>query len=588
MEHTQKPRSLGELICFSCEKWASKTAALYTIDGKFESITYRDFQQRIFQFAGALHHLGLKKGDCLALIAENCLEWAILDWAAQTLGIILVPIYPTLPKEQVSYIIKDSGSIILIAGTHLLADKAKDIPDLNIILLKKEEGYAALEDLAISKDFTFDYWRENVGQVSPYDIATYIYTSGTTGEPKGVMLTHHSFVYLAEHVVKFPFALDKDQQFILDEKDVFLSFLPLSHIFERMGGHILPYSIGATVGYVQSVASFAKDMLFVKPTVMLSVPRILESMHDRILDQVSRQTPMRKKLFFFALHQGLLKAKGQFAPFFFLTDKLVGKKIRERTGGRLKYLISGGAALSEELGMFYQAFGLDLFEGYGLTETCAMTTCNFPGKKKFGTVGIPLEGIEIKIAEDGEILVRGPSIMKGYYHLDEATHEAIDSDGWFYTGDIGMFDGDFLKITDRKKNIIVLGNGKNVAPQPIENKLKSSPWIEESVLLGDGMEHICALIVPNFEKLEHFAKEEGFLDVPLTQLVHEQKIRKLYKSQIDEVNASLASFEKIKKFELLTQSFSIEKGELTPSLKVKRKIVSEKYQDLIRSMQRPH
>ncbi len=386
-------------------------------------------------------------------------------------------------------------------------------------------------------------------------------------------MPHRAFVHLAETV-------RNDGRVKINNHDTFYSFLPMSHVYERAAGQFMPIGVGATIAYSKSLAAIASDLIKVKPTYMLCVPRFLESFRDKVLDSVRKSSSTKQKLFAFALDQGIKKAKGEFAPLSGLMDKLVMSKIRERTGGNITAFVSGGAALAPAVAEFYMALGTNILQGYGLTESTGGSFLNRPDNNKYWTVGEPL-GCESKIAEDGEILLRGPGIMLGYHNQPEETALAIDAEGWFHTGDIGEFEGKNLKITDRKKDLLVLGNGKNVAPQPIENKLKASEFISEAVVLGDGMEYCIALIIPQFEHVrQHLRLDET------TKLSENDLAKALIKSEIDKINKTMANFEFVKKHALLDTPFTVDSGELTPSLKVKRKVVKEKYAAVIATLGR--
>ena len=357
----------------------------------------------------------------------------------------------------------------------------------------------------------------------------------------------------------------------LTEEDSFLSFLPMSHVYERVAGQCLPVYLGASICYSKGLSALGTEMTTFKPTILLVVPRFLENLRERILANVAKAPPLRQKVFQMALQGGVKKARGGFAPFQPIFDKLAMSKVRERTGGRLRFFVSGGAALAPVVAEFYIAAGLAVLQGYGLTETSGGTCVNKPENNKYWTVGEPMQ-MEVKIAEDGEILVRGPANMLGYYNLPDETAKAIDADGWFHTGDIGDFEGKSLKITDRKKDLLVLANGKNIAPQMIENRLKASDYVQEAVVLGDGMDYCIALIIPKFEAVRAALKLPE--DAVLSQ---NDEARSLVKKEIDKVNKPLASFELVKKHALLDEPFTVEGGELTPTLKVKRRIVQQKF-----------
>jgi long-chain acyl-CoA synthetase len=533
-------------------------------DGSIRTILYRDLWRIVRGYAAALAQLGLKRGDRICILSENCPEWTEADFGAQTLGIVVVPIYPTLPADQAKYIASDCGACYAFCNGDKQIAKVAGLQGLVAMPLL---GPGSLEEAAQRAVIDEDVWSKGIDAIDPEDVATIIYTSGTTGLPKGAMLPHRAFDWIVKAVANvIPF----------EDSDVFLSFLPISHVYERVNGQFLPIGLGITIAYVRNLATITADFKLLRPTVMLTVPRFLESVQDRIREGVRKQPPLQQKMFAWAFEQGRRKFAGRFAPFHFLTDRLVGKKIRDRFGGKFRFFISGGAALPEHVAEFYGAFGMVILQGYGLTETSSGVIVNCHGASKYWTVGKPLPGMECRLAEDGEILLRGPAIMRGYHNMPEETAATLDSEGWFRTGDIGAWEGDYLKITDRKKDILVLGNGKNVAPQPIEAKLRVSPFIDEVVVLGDGMDHCIALVVPDAGAVR--GRLNLAEDAPLTD---DPGVRTLIKSEIDRVNKTLANFEYVKKFALLPRPFSIEEGELTPSLKVKRKVVREKYADVI-------
>lgn len=559
-------QSLGAMLRGSCQKFADRTAMMVPMKENFDEIKYRDLYTKVRDYAGVIDSLGLVKGDRLALLSDNCVEWALVDWACQTLGIIVVPIYPTLPADQAQYIVQDCGAKVAVAGDAAQAKKLEGMVGVSIRLLKGEGSIAHLSD-AKSHAIDPSRWEQAIDSTTLDDIATIIYTSGTTGLPKGAMLAHRGFMSLFETI---------PQQFPVSEKDRFLCFLPMSHVFERTDGQFLPISLGATIIYAKNLMTLANDIQKGKPTVMLVVPRFLESMMDKILDGLKKQKPIQQKIFRLGLSQGAKRFRGEFAPLFWLTDKLVGEKIRARLGGQLRLFAAGGAALPAHVAEFYGAFKLPVLQGYGLTETYSGVCINHPDRNRYDTVGQVFPGVELKIADDGEILFKGDARMVGYWNLPEETAKAIDAEGWFHTGDIGEYKDGFLKITDRKKDLLVLGNGKNVAPQPIENKLRSSPFIQEAVVLGDGMDYCVGLVIPNAEAVKtHLSLKD------LGKPSENAEVKALVKSEIDRINKTMANFEMVKKHAILDQPFTIESGELTPTLKVKRKVVKERYGNLI-------
>jgi long-chain acyl-CoA synthetase len=586
--------TLSKAFWRSVEQHGEKPALLVKREKQYRPITYTELGRRVYAFARALHELGVRKGDRVSILSENCPEWAITDWATLCLGAITVPIYPTLTAPQVQEILRDSEPKVLVVSDKKQLRKACEAVEgtgLNpqMICIEPDSGSETPSFEQVLNQpgaLTESELRAMVESSQPDDIITFIYTSGTTGEPKGAMLTHRNLISNIEAVLQ-----------IIDCRpdDLFLSFLPLSHVFERMGGHFLPIYAGLTIAYAESLFTLANDIVEVKPTLMLGVPRFYASVMDRILASARQMPPLRQKLFYRTLEVGKVYSRcireGRPVPLgvrlqHAVLDKLVAAKIRERVGGRLRFFVSGGAALPKEVAEFFHAFGILILEGYGLTETSPVLTVNPPSAPRFGSVGKPIPEVEITIAEDGEILARGPNIMLGYYKKPEATAAAIDPDGWFHTGDVGYMDADgYLYITDRKKDIIVLANGKNVAPQPIENLLKQSELVQEAVVYGDGMSAPVALIVPNMDALRAFAKQEG-IEADGDALLNHDAVQKRFRQELERVNRELADFQRVKSFRLISKPFSIETGELTPTLKVKRRVVAEKYAHLLQEMAR--
>jgi long-chain acyl-CoA synthetase len=587
--------TLPKALLRSVEQHADKPALLVKREREYHPITYRELYRRIYACARGLHALGVRGGDRVAILAENCAEWAITDWANLCMGALTVPIYPTLTAAQVAEILRDAEPTAMLVSDKRQLRKAGEALEqaglsLQLISLQPDEKGETTtfeELLQMPGELTESQFQQIACSIEPDEVATLIYTSGTTGEPKGAMLTHRNFISNIEGCL---------QVIELNPNEVLLSFLPLSHVFERTCGHFLPIYTGLTIAYAESLFTLAADMVAVRPTLMLGVPRFFESVRDRILSSVRQQTPTKQKLFERALAVGKEVSRcwreGRPCPLtkrlaHRLLDRLVGEKIRARTGGRLRLFISGGAALPKEIAEFFHAFGILILEGYGLTETSPVLTANPPHAPRFGSVGKPLSGVEIRIAEDGEIVARGPNIMKGYYKKLEATAAVIDSNGWFHTGDIGYMDEQgYLYITDRKKDIIVLANGKNVAPQRIENLLRTSPYIQEAVVFGDGMSAPVALLVPDMELLKQYAQQHELDTTDIHTLLEHDLVQRLYRQEIERVNRELADFEKVKAFRLLSSPFTVESGELTPTLKVKRRVVAQKYAALLQDMAR--
>ncbi len=560
--------------------------------GTYQDISYTEFGESVEAFSKGLRALGVQKGDRVAILSENRPEWAISDLGILKAGTINVPMFSTLTATQVGYILKDSGAKIICVSTKDQLEKAitirDEVPSLEQIIVydsiesKPPEGVLefgrichrgkeadAPEEIDVDKD----------------DLATIIYTSGTTGNPKGVMLTHANFL---SNFKACKSLID------VDETDVLLSFLPLSHVFERLGGHYVPLFSGAKIAYAESTFTVAQNMQEVSPTVMLSVPRLYETMHDRVLRAVQAGSSLKQKIFHWGVSVGsavsskiqqgekpsaLLQLKQNIA------DKLVFAKLKAATGGQLRFFVSGGAALPQSIAEFFHAAGILILEGYGLTETSPVISMNHPKKWKFGTVGAPIPGIEVRIAEDGEILTRGPHVMKGYFNNDDATTEVIDDEGWFHTGDIGIIDDNgFIKITDRKKNIIVLSNGKNVAPQPLESQLVQSPFIDQIMLVGNERKNVAALIVPNFDALKSWASENDVDASDIPEMLKTREVQQLIQNEIRERLTDFADFEQVRRFALLEKEFSQEADEMTPTLKLKRNVIIEKYGHVIDGM----
>ncbi len=559
-------QTIGKLFQESCRRRADHPALLIPQKGGPRTILYRELYELAFQYACVLQDLGLQRGDRINVFSENCYEWALLDWACQTTGIALVPIYPTLPADQVAYIVQDSGAKLLVAGSPEL--EAKVASSLSVPIHQLISGDASISARAATATGDRAEWEAGIDAIGADDMATIIYTSGTTGDPKGATLLHKNIAGITTQVKE---SLD------VNENDTFLSFLPLSHVYERVDGHILPIVTGATIAYAGSLASLAQDMVWARPTIMCCVPRFLEAMKERILDGMKKAPPLRQKLFHACLSQGINKLRGKPAPLYPILDKLVASKVRERTGGRLKFFVSGGMAMPMHVYEFFGAFGLRIQQGYGLTETSSGVVFNPVEDNKPHTVGIPVPGVEVKLAQDGEILIRGLCVMAGYHNNPEATAAAIDGEGWFHTGDVGTWEGKHLMITDRKKDILVLGNGKNVAPQRIEDKLRGRPTISEAILFGDSQNYVGGLIVPNLDHIQSKLQGLGIKVPEPEKLLEHEQVRAMIKADIDATNKELADFEKVKKWKLILAQFSVETGELTPSLKVKRKVIRERY-----------
>ncbi len=584
-------KTLAQMLLNTLETHPRPDFMLTKKDGRYVPISTGEFGRQVRLFCLGLKELGLAKGDKVILLSENRPEWVMCDMANLCLGAITVPVYTTLVPEQVKYLISDSDARAVIVSNDEQWRKIEAVKDS----LPMVRFFITLSDAAPPGVLRF---RDIQGMgeklearepalfeslaltVKPDDEATLIYTSGTTGLPKGVILTHSNFVSNVETCIPY---------IGFETTDIVLSFLPLSHVLERMVTFAY-IAVGCSIGYAESVETVAQNLLEVRPTVMVGVPRVFEKIYVRVMDAALAGSALKKRIFYWALKvgreyarlkldkkpigRGLERKRG-------LAHKLVFSKVVEKTGGRIRFFVSGGAPLSKEIGEFFYAMGLVVIEGYGLTETSPVISANSFENLRFGSVGKPIPGVEVKIAPDGEILTRGPHVMKGYYKKEAETREAFEG-GWFRTGDIGRFDEDgFLVITDRKKDIIVTAGGKNIAPQPIENILKTNPYIANAVVLGDRRRFVCALIVPNFEKLEEYARAGRIEFAGRQELVRNPQIVNFVKNEIDRATTNLAQYERIKRIALLDRDFEIGEGELTPSLKVRRNIVEQKYRALI-------
>ena len=516
------------------------------------------------------------------------------DFGVLVNGGLTVPIYTTLVGDQIKYIIDDSDAKIVVVSTPALWEKIEPLRSG----LEKVTNYVVIDGNAPAGAMTLDeliargraveseqpdLFEKLASSVTPEEEASLIYTSGTTGYPKGVILTHGNFlsnVKTASEIIEFT------------DRDTVLSFLPLSHVLERMVMFTYIYK-GCTVAFAESVEAVAQNLLEIRPNIMVSVPRVFEKIYAKVMDLILTSPPLKRRIFYWAV--GIGKKAGQIrlakrkVPLplslkLAVARKLVFAKIIAKTGGRIRFFVSGGAPLSRDIAEFFYAIGLVILEGYGLTETSPVLAVNTFKDMKFGTVGKPIPGIEIKIDEDGEILARGPNIMKGYYKKQAETDEVFEG-GWFHTGDIGHLDEEgFLVITDRKKDLIITSGGKNVAPQPIENMIKMNPYVANVVVIGDRRRFVSALVVPDFEKLAGYARSAGISFSNNDDLIRDQRIVDFLKSEIDRATPHLASYERIKKIAVLSRDFEIEKGEITPTLKIRRSNIEEKYMDLIEGL----
>ncbi len=589
-------QTLNQLFAAACARHNKDDAILHKEGGEWKKLSSAAWLDAARDAAVGLSLRGVAKGDRVVLLSENRLEWFTIEAGLQILGAVTVPIYPTLTAQQAAYIIRDSGARVVIASSAEQQAKIAAVRDsltsVEMVFTldapvegSGDQSWSRVIDAGKSSRAVDSGAAERLAAaVSGDDLATIIYTSGTTGNPKGVMLTQANLVQntLVAH-----------EALTLTPEDRAISVLPYSHVFARMVAHYLYPHAGVTIAIAESMDTLVENIGEVHPTVMACVPRFYEKMRDKVLESAAAGSPLKQKIFNWAFSVGYAvgqhRQDGTSVPAglkfkYGLATKLVFSKLHARMGGRMELFVSGGAALPRDVAEFFLAAGWVVIEGYGLTETSPVITVNRRERFRFGTVGIPVRGVDVRIADDGEILCRGHNVMKGYFGNEAATNEAI-VDGWFHTGDVGAFDEDgFLRITDRKKDLLVTAGGKNVAPQPIEGSLKSSVYIAELVMVGDGKPYLSALVAPDFEQLGRWCEGEGIpADSPET-MAADERVQAHLMAEIGRLSEGLASFEQVKKIAVVTAAFTIESGELTPTMKVKRRVVAERYADLIESL----
>jgi len=582
-----------DLYRHDTEKPRSRHYVHYRLDGR-STFSTEDFFQQTAALAQALSDHGIGSGDRVMLASGNRPEWHMADLAILDTGAADVPVYGTLTPEQIAYQARDSGARIAIVEDSEQMNKFLEVrdqcPDLELLIQIEEDGETGVtswDDMLTAGSLSSaeaNFW-DRARKIKASDLMTLIYTSGTTGEPKGVMLTHDNLI---QNV------LASADRIPVTSRDLALEFLPLCHVLERMVGYI--YMWRSTLRAYCSVYEVGDLVKAIRPTLFAGVPRFYEKVQQKIMTKVAGASSTKRSLFLWALDVGREMSRRQItgAPIgsflqarHRLADRLVLSKVREGLGGRLRYAISGGAELPMHVNEFFHALGIRIMEGYGLTETSPVIAVNGAGpfELRLGTVGRPLDNLELKIAEDGELCVRGPSVMKGYWNKPDATAEVFDEDGFFHTGDIAdIDDGGFVLIIDRKKDLIVTAGGKNIAPQPIESHIKKSPFIESVVLIGDRRPYVVALISPTVEEVERWAEEHEIEADDFAALIEHPEIRQLFEDAVEKANASLARYEQIKKFRVLPEPLSIESGHLTPTLKVKRRVVEKDFAGLIESM----
>ncbi|MDZ7756891.1 long-chain fatty acid--CoA ligase [Rhodohalobacter sp.] len=587
------PTTLADLLYKGLEKYSDERFSVTKRDGKWTETSKSDFVEKVHHFAMGLHELGVRPGDKVSIHAENCTEWLICDLAILSIGAANVPIYSTQPGDQIKYILENSEAKVhivsndeMFAETKSLIKAIKSVKAVISILPSKHKKLKQFDAViklgeSYSKENP-DLFDELKSSVKPDDTATIIYTSGTTGVPKGVMLTHNNIASNVQYSLdRLPFDVERFQG------ERVLSYLPLSHVFERMIEYMY-ISMGCEIFFIETIDEIKDDFLYVKPFFFATVPRLLEKVQTGVKVRGQEFSGLKKNLYYWAIYRTEEydpenPPKGLDAIKHKIADKLIYSKIKELFGGNLSGVVSGGAALSPEVFRFMNAIGIICVQGYGLTETSPVISVQTPGSMRVGTSGKPLEDVEVKIADDKEILVRGPNVMKGYYKLPEQTQEVLDDDGWFKTGDVGKIDDEgYLYITDRKKAMFKLSTGKYVAPQNVENKLLNSGFIDQIVVIGYQKKFCSALIVPAYENVVKRLKRSGY--TPNKPYSEDEKVRELIQKEVDKTNESLSPWERVKKFVLLEEPLSIDSGELTPTMKVKRSVVKEKYEDKIESM----
>ncbi len=588
--------------------------------GAWTPITWEALRGMVEAMMGYLHAQGVRPGDRIAILSENRPEWAVADIATQLLGAVNVSLYTSLPAPQVEYILKDSGARLLFVSTGLQLKKAEQVigacPDLQQIVAMNEpraDAPAAVRSWAQAAAEGAAYWKGRSRElwslaraVRPGDLSALIYTSGTTGNPKGVMLTHDNFASNVKGaLIRVPFG----------PEDHHLSFLPLCHSFERTAGYLSVLAAGAMISYAESIDTVSRNLEEVRPTVMISVPRLFEKVYNLIAKSVEEGSPAKKKIFAWAVETGKRAAarRKSGAPLGLalqaqqrIAHQLVFSKLHQKMGGNLRFAVSGGAALPRPIGEFFEAAGIMIIEGYGLTETAPVLAVNPYGMPRYGAVGHIMPGVTVGIqrvsdgkviaalcgdhypstlrSDEGEIVVKGRNVMKGYWNNEAETRAAIDADGWYHTGDVGRFDNGYLLITDRIKHMIVSAGGKNIYPAPIEEQFKSAPYIDQILVVGEGREYLTALVVPAFEALRRYAEEQQIPAEPEEALLGHPQVRALYESYFTAYSRGAAAPEKIRDFRLIAEPFTVENNLMTPSLKLRRRAIEKQYADVIAAM----
>ncbi len=592
-------QSIPAVLKENASRYSKKTAISSKKRGVFVSLTYEEFYERVLKCARGLRKYGMQSGDKVAILSENRLGWAISDFAIQSAGGVTVPIYATNTGKQAAYVINHCEAKIVFCSTKaqyekLLAIK-EDLPNVELIISYErfmgEMPFPVFTQYQLSEvstpmsDEDLELIEGQIDLITPEDIITIIYTSGTTGVPKGVVLTQRNLMINTAYGI--------EQLGMPQLGHTMLSFLPLSHVLERTGGYYATLLNGNHIAFAENVAAVLENMEEVKPTAMVSVPRLFEKIYSRVYENVHLMTPLRKKLFHHAFDIGREYVHKKYVtkePLGNLTlkykfyDRLVFKKIRDKFGGRMSHFVCGGAPLDKVINEFMWIIGIPVFNGYGLTETSPAATLSSAGEVRFSSVGKALKETELKLKEDGELLIKGPQVMPGYYKDDEAT-ERVFEDGWFVTGDIAEIDEEgFVYIVDRKKELIVTAGGKNIAPQPIENELKLDGLISQAIVFGDRKPYLVAILTPNIEAIINVARGKKIPYIDIDELVTRKRIRDLFAKRVNALNKNYPPYKTIKYFAIVPREFTIEGGELTPTLKMKRKVIYEKYKEIVDDM----
>ena len=601
-------KTINEVFKNRTDKYTDKIAVEKKLNGRWESASWRQYYAASRAVGLGLNALGIKKGDRVSILSENRLEWLYADMGTLGVGAVVVPIYTTLLAEEVGYVLKNSGTRAVFVEDRPQLEKVlacqAELPELETIILinkgetgeqnpekqnlkKKVMGFREFSDQGQKTHEKFPDLFDTLAQaVAPKDLATIVYTSGTTGRPKGVMISHKNIMAVVH-------SLDQIRPTYCYDTDQVVPFLPLSHVYGRVTDHFFGMYIGVTASYAESILLFARDVKEKRPHVIQAVPRICEKVYHKILEQVDEQPLWKQKIFHWGQKTGvtICGLREHHQPIsFFLSVKykiaflLVFKKLAQALGGRVRWMTASGAPTSRDIILFFNAAGITVVEGYGMTECCAPATMSRLDDYRIGTVGNPLPGVEIKIADDGEILIKGDNVFAGYWNMEEATKEAFDPDGYLLSGDIGEFENNFLRITDRKKDLIITSGGKNIAPQKIEGLFKFDPLFEHVIVIGEGRKYLTALLNLNPQQMALLAEKEGISQTPVETLLDHPDFLAIVDRHVADINSQLARYETIKQYRILKNPFSSQTGELTASLKLKRNVVLRQYQELIESM----